>query len=139
MFDDPGMILILIHPPLAVLGYIFSFIAAKNMGRLIFIENDSKITRKDLKISLLIAFLLTFAGLATGMIWARFAWGRFWSWDPKETATLAIFISLSLVCIMNLRKVDIKVQGFFLLINILFIIGTVSISFIDIGLHSFFH
>lgn len=27
-------------------------------------------------------------GLALGMIWAKAAWGDFWSWDPKETAAL---------------------------------------------------
>ena len=27
-------------------------------------------------------------GLALGIIWAKAAWGDFWSWDPKETAAL---------------------------------------------------
>lgn len=26
----------------------------------------------------------TFAALIAGPIWARFAWGRYWGWDPKE-------------------------------------------------------
>ena len=26
----------------------------------------------------------TFAALITGPIWAHYAWGRFWGWDPKE-------------------------------------------------------
>ena len=28
--------------------------------------------------------LWTFA-VAAGAIWAQYAWGRFWNWDPKET------------------------------------------------------
>jgi cytochrome c-type biogenesis protein CcsB len=26
----------------------------------------------------------TFAALVAGPIWAQYAWGRYWSWDPKE-------------------------------------------------------
>jgi ABC-type transport system involved in cytochrome c biogenesis permease subunit len=35
--------------------------------------------------------------LMTGALWAQQAWGRFWSWDPKETASLvtwAIYLLL---------------------------------------------
>ncbi|HEY4715509.1 MAG TPA: cytochrome c biogenesis protein CcsA [bacterium] len=39
--------------------------------------------------SVLIAFpLLTFA-IVSGAAWAEQAWGRYWSWDPKETWALA--------------------------------------------------
>jgi len=27
-------------------------------------------------------------GIVTGSIWAQRAWGRYWGWDPKETASL---------------------------------------------------
>jgi ABC-type transport system involved in cytochrome c biogenesis permease subunit len=26
----------------------------------------------------------TFAALIAGPIWAEYAWGRYWGWDPKE-------------------------------------------------------
>ena len=26
----------------------------------------------------------TFAALIAGPIWAKYAWGRYWGWDPKE-------------------------------------------------------
>jgi cytochrome c-type biogenesis protein CcsB len=26
----------------------------------------------------------TFAALVAGPIWAQYAWGRYWGWDPKE-------------------------------------------------------
>ena len=35
--------------------------------------------------------------ILTGAVWAQQAWGRFWSWDPKETASLvtwAIYLML---------------------------------------------
>ncbi len=31
--------------------------------------------------------LLTF-GIVTGSVWANYAWGSYWSWDPKETWSL---------------------------------------------------
>ncbi len=31
-------------------------------------------------------------GIITGSIWANEAWGRYWGWDPKETAALVTFL-----------------------------------------------
>ena len=35
----------------------------------------------------------TFVGIliVTGAIWAHYAWGRYWGWDPKETGSLVIW------------------------------------------------
>jgi cytochrome c-type biogenesis protein CcsB len=38
--------------------------------------------------SLQIGVLLLTAGTILGGIWAHYAWGRFWGWDPKETWAL---------------------------------------------------
>jgi cytochrome c-type biogenesis protein CcsB len=35
--------------------------------------------------------LLTF-GIITGAVWANYAWGRYWSWDPKETWSLITWL-----------------------------------------------
>jgi ABC-type transport system involved in cytochrome c biogenesis permease subunit len=37
----------------------------------------------DTGVSLGLGFLLI--GMLTGAVWAKEAWGRYWSWDPKET------------------------------------------------------
>lgn len=34
------------------------------------------------------ALLLLGAGIITGSVWAQTSWGRYWSWDPKETWAL---------------------------------------------------
>lgn len=36
-------------------------------------------------------FLLTF-GILTGAVWAETAWGKYWSWDPKEDASLVTWL-----------------------------------------------
>jgi len=35
-----------------------------------------------------IGFVFLTLGILTGAVWAETAWGRYWSWDPKETASL---------------------------------------------------
>lgn len=42
--------------------------------------------------SILVAFALVAVVLVTGALWAHYAWGRYWGWDPKETGALVIWI-----------------------------------------------
>jgi len=37
-------------------------------------------------------FALMTIGLATGFIYAKVIWGRFWSWDPKEVASVGAWL-----------------------------------------------
>ncbi len=37
---------------------------------------------------ILFGFLFLTAGIITGAVWANSAWGKYWSWDPKETWSL---------------------------------------------------
>jgi len=41
-----------------------------------------------LRRSLFVGFTLMSLTIVTGAFWAQQAWGRYWSWDPKETASL---------------------------------------------------
>jgi cytochrome c-type biogenesis protein CcsB len=38
--------------------------------------------------SLKFGFPLLTLGIITGAVWAEYAWGRYWDWDPKETWSL---------------------------------------------------
>lgn len=38
--------------------------------------------------SVVVAFPLMTIVIVTGAVWAQTAWGRYWGWDPKETASL---------------------------------------------------
>lgn len=46
---------------------------------------------------------LTFV-IITGAIWAERAWGRYWSWDPKETWSLITWIIYSIYLHLRLSK-----------------------------------
>jgi cytochrome c-type biogenesis protein CcsB len=39
-----------------------------------------------------VGFLLLTLGILTGAVWAETAWGRYWSWDPKETWSLITWL-----------------------------------------------
>jgi cytochrome c-type biogenesis protein CcsB len=41
---------------------------------------------------LTLGFPLLTLGIITGSIWAEYAWGRYWGWDPKETWSLITWI-----------------------------------------------
>ena len=42
--------------------------------------------------SLTIGFPLLTLGIVTGAVWAEYAWGAYWSWDPKETWSLITWL-----------------------------------------------
>ncbi len=42
--------------------------------------------------SVLIGFPMLALGVALGAWWANSAWGRYWGWDPKETAALVTWL-----------------------------------------------
>lgn len=47
----------------------------------------------DLSYKIIIfAFPLLTIAIITGAIWAEEAWGRYWGWDPKETASLVTWL-----------------------------------------------
>ena len=42
--------------------------------------------------AVLVGFPLLATGVALGAFWANDAWGRYWGWDPKETAALVTWL-----------------------------------------------
>jgi ABC-type transport system involved in cytochrome c biogenesis permease subunit len=81
--------MLFIHPPLAIIGYILIFAFAILILKKKYVEaRATKITGRAL-------WIFTFLGLLTGMLWAQLALGSYWSWDHKETMTLALFLTAS--------------------------------------------
>jgi len=50
---------------------------------------------------ILAGVLLLGIGIVTGSIWARTAWGTYWSWDPKETWALITFIIYAIAALVR--------------------------------------
>lgn len=41
--------------------------------------------------AIMVGFPLLTIGIMTGAAWANYAWGTYWSWDPKETWSLIVW------------------------------------------------
>lgn len=81
--------IILFHVPtawLAVISFFTSMFYGVKYLRKQDIINDIK-SESALKLGMIFCILATI----TGSIWAKFSWGSFWHWDPRETS---IFILL---------------------------------------------
>lgn len=89
--------------------------------------------------SVIIGFPMLTAGILTGAVWAHYAWGSYWSWDPKETWSLitwiiyALFLHVRFVKGWKGKKIAlISIIGF---LSVLF--TYFGVNFILSGLHSY--
>lgn len=77
--------------------------------------------------------------LVTGSVWAEYAWGRFWSWDPKETFALVTWLVYALYLHIRLmrgwkgrRTAILSIVGFAAILFTFF-----GVSYLLPGLHSY--
>lgn len=119
-----------VHPPLAISGYIFVFLFT-----LALFVTRGKDWRK-VRFLGFAAWLLTFLGLLTGIVWAQIAWGSYWSWDPKETLTLLLFVTVTASFISHYERKSRLAKGLST-VSCVFTVITALSSFIIMGLHSF--
>ncbi len=59
-----------------------------------------------------IGLILLILGTILGSVWANESWGRYWSWDPKETWSLISI--LVYVIILHLKYIVPKVESYFI-------------------------
>ena len=63
---------------------------------LLFFKKSKIVTRKELDITdnlVYIGWAFLSLGMLTGALWAKVAWGNYWSWDPKETWAAATWLA----------------------------------------------
>jgi cytochrome c-type biogenesis protein CcsB len=87
----------------------------------------------------ILGFLLLTLGILTGAVWAETAWGRYWSWDPKETWSLITWLIYATLLHARLLKgwhgrriAWLAVLGFMAVLFTYF-----GVSFLLTGLHSY--
>lgn len=69
-------------------------------------------------------------GTVLGSIWAKIAWGRFWDWDPKETAVFIVIVTL-----LAGKTLDRLLNGLYLIKLYLPIIAFIMIVYTWIGVN----
>jgi heme exporter protein C len=79
-----------VHPPLAFAAYLgFAFTA---LGGVLYLWTRDEAWDRFAAASAEVGVLFCFLMIATGPIWARGTWGRWWSWDLRLTLTLLLFL-----------------------------------------------
>jgi cytochrome c-type biogenesis protein CcsB len=85
------------------------------------------------------SFVLLWAGIVMGAIWADHSWGRPWGWDPKEVFALNTFLVFAILVHVRIKAKD---KG--LWTAILAVAGAgvmlfnwIVINFVITGLHSY--
>ncbi len=83
--------------------------------------------------------LFTLGGLVFGMVWAYKAWGKYWSWDPKEVWSLITWIVFALYLHTRIvmgwkgkRSAFIAIIGFLAALFTYF-----GVNYLLAGLHSY--
>ncbi|MCC7291623.1 MAG: cytochrome c biogenesis protein CcsA [Phycisphaerales bacterium] len=90
-------------------------------------------------VTMQVAFIMLWAGIVMGAIWADHSWGRPWGWDPKEVFALNTFIIFLVLVHVRLKVRD---KGFWTALIAVFGFETmmfnwIVINFIISGLHSY--
>lgn len=87
-----------------------------------------------------VGFPLLTLGLITGSIWAGYAWGSYWQWEPKQTWSLITWVIYAMLLQARVssgwggRKAAIlSLVGFFCVL-----FGFLGINLLLTGLHAFF-
>jgi ABC-type transport system involved in cytochrome c biogenesis permease subunit len=83
--------------------------------------------------------IFTAGALIFGAIWAKYAWGAYWSWDPKETWALITWLTYTVYLHMRLiRKMRGKFSAIVSIVGYLFTLFTFfGVNFLLSGLHSY--
>ena len=110
----------------AVILEILDFFQPKGIARMGVSQNAHTICHILIKIGATALGI----GLCLGALWAKKAWGQYWSWDIKETA--ALFTWAIFLLYLHLQKSS-KIKRKFLLI--IMIIGFLSLQFTWYGVN----
>ncbi len=89
--------------------------------------------------SVIIGFALLTLGIITGSAWANYAWGSYWSWDPKETWSLITwFIYAAFLHARYTRGWQGKRTAYISIVGFAAVIFTyLGVNLIISGLHSY--
>lgn len=84
-------------------------------------------------------FLFLTIGIITGAVWANSAWGKYWTWDPKETWSLITWLIYAVFLHLRIMKgwsgkslAYISILGFFAVLFTYF-----GVNYLLSGLHSY--
>jgi ABC-type transport system involved in cytochrome c biogenesis permease subunit len=133
---------LVLHVSFAFVGeafFAFSFVAAVYF---LFVRDEEKKKRLDRIVytSIGIGYPIYTAGaLIFGAVWAQYAWGSYWSWDPKETwALITWLVYTGYLHTRLVKKWRGKMTALLSIIGFVFTIFTFfGVNYLLAGLHSY--
>ncbi len=86
-----------------------------------------------------VSFVLLWAGIVMGAIWADHSWGRPWGWDPKEVFALNTFLVFAVLVHVRLKAKDKGLWTAWLAVigAAVMLFNWIVINFVITGLHSY--
>jgi ABC-type transport system involved in cytochrome c biogenesis permease subunit len=140
--------LLSIHVSVIMIAYaLFGFITFNSIISFIYLlfksdKNDNKILQLYVisRIFLYPAVCLLATGIIVGAMWAEISWGRYWSWDPKETWALITLILYALP--LHSQKLRLFEKPFFfhlyMIISFLSVLMTYfGVNYLLGGMHTY--
>jgi cytochrome c-type biogenesis protein CcsB len=144
--DNP---ILAIHVSMMIISYAL-FVIAFACGVLMLVQGDGQVARfswlpgyeavDELGYkAVTIGFPLLALGIILGAWWANYAWGHYWSWDPKETSALITWLVYAIYLhARGLRGMRGRTMGWLLVAGFAATLFTYfGVSFLLPGLHSY--
>jgi ABC-type transport system involved in cytochrome c biogenesis permease subunit len=133
---------LVLHVTLAFIGEAFFAVAFISSLYLLLTKDEDKKRKLDRLTYTTIAIgypIFTAGALLFGAIWASYAWGRFWGWDPKETWALVTWLTYTgYLHFRVIRKSNAHVTAWLSVIGFIFTLFTFfGVNFLLSGLHSY--
>lgn len=136
---------LLIHVPVVVLAYAALALASVASGALVALKacdrgEPETLRRLDGLAHRLVnaGLVLLIAGIVLGALWAKAAWGAYWSWDPKETWALITVIVYAAYPAARRAGMKPEDAAFIALLGFVAILFTyLGVSYLIPGLHSY--
>lgn len=133
---------LVLHVTFSFIGEAFFALAFVAAIYFLVVKDEERRKRADRIIytSVAIGFPIFTAGaLIFGAIWAQYAWGRYWTWDPKETwALITWFVYTGYLHARLVKKWRGKMTAILAIVGFVFTIFTFfGVNYLLSGLHSY--
>lgn len=133
---------LVLHVTFSFIGESFFVVGFVSALLYIFTKNEDKKKALDKTTVTSIAVgypIFTAGALIFGAIWAEFAWGAYWSWDPKEVWALITFLTYTgYLHSRFIKKLRGNFSAYIAIAGFLFTIFTYfGVNFLLSGLHSY--
>jgi ABC-type transport system involved in cytochrome c biogenesis permease subunit len=133
---------LILHVTFSFIGEAFFVLAFSASIYYLAVRSDEKKQAADRLISTSIGIgypVFTAGALIFGAIWAQYAWGSYWSWDPKETWALVTWIVYTgYIHTRFVRKLKGRMSALLSIVGFAFTMFTFfGVNFLMSGLHSY--